>query len=98
MTRKKSVRMSLPPTFSTTPPAIEYSPAERKKRHEPWSHSAPAPVVAARGGGGGGVKSGSGWHSRIPDETAADLWADSSEEDEEYGRARTLLTGFSKKK
>lgn len=39
-TRRKSVRMSLPPTFSATPPAIEdASDEETRGRHAPWGPS-----------------------------------------------------------
>ena len=39
-TRRKSVRMSLPPTFSVTPPAIEdESDEETRGRHAPWGPS-----------------------------------------------------------
>lgn len=39
-TRRKSVRMSLPPTFSATPPAIEDDTDEETRgRHAPWGPS-----------------------------------------------------------
>ena len=62
--RRKSVRVSLKPTFSPTPPAIEYDDVS-------WSENG-----SAVEGSGSGVK---------------DVWEDSSDDDEEYERARKLL-------
>ncbi|TBU37843.1 hypothetical protein BD309DRAFT_973136 [Dichomitus squalens] len=80
--RRKSVRMSLPPTFSATPPAIEDTDEEapQSSSHAPWS---PPQRSVQRGGGG--------WGSKIEEAGARDLWADSDEEDAEYSAAKRLL-------
>lgn len=109
--RTKSVRMSLPPTFSATPPAIDENddgtPKGGSGRHEPWSSSAkrrsrPAvqdsPVALPNGGSGHARPNGGGWTSRIAETPVhKDVWEDSSEEDEEYGKAKKLLNRFSRK-
>ncbi|KAK0200143.1 hypothetical protein DFS33DRAFT_1456473 [Desarmillaria ectypa] len=64
--RRKSVRVALQPTFSTTPPAIDYDDEAL------W-------VRANR----------EGWKSNVDEER--DMWVDSSDEDAEYQRAKTLL-------
>lgn len=86
--RRKSVRMSLPPTFSATPPAVEDTDDtavdERggRGRHEPWS-SRRTPNGDAHQPHRGG------WGSRIKER---DAWQDSSDdEDEEYSRAKRML-------
>ncbi|KAH9943606.1 hypothetical protein B0H21DRAFT_865863 [Amylocystis lapponica] len=68
--RRKSVRMSLPPTFSVTPPA-------RRGRHAPWDTRGRSGAPAAGEG--------------------ADVWANSSDEDEEYNVARRLLSRASRR-
>jgi len=76
--RRKSVRMSLPPTFSATPPAIdENSDEDARGRHSPWGPS-------------------SQWSTRIHDGQDRDVWQDSSEEDEDYSRAKRLLSRMSR--
>ncbi|EKM51047.1 uncharacterized protein PHACADRAFT_262999 [Phanerochaete carnosa HHB-10118-sp] len=87
--RRKSVRMSLPPTFSTTPPALEDTDDTivdehgGHRRHEPWS-STP---------NGGAHHHQGGWNSRIRER---DVWQDSSEdEDEEYRKAKRMLSRLS---
>ena len=70
--RRKSVRVSLQPTFSSTPPALCDEDGEG---YAPWSETRGS--EGGRGGRGGGH---------------ADVWADSSEEDEVYSRARRLLS------
>ncbi|KAL4254164.1 hypothetical protein ABKN59_004577 [Abortiporus biennis] len=105
--RRKSVRMSLPPTFSATPPALDDDDDAEQRAHEPWSSpnhrhhrttssgppSAPAPARHSRH-----IKSHS-WSSRIAEskQPAPDVWADSSDEDEEYRRAKRLLSKMSRK-
>lgn len=94
--RRKSVRMALPPTFSTTPPAIDEDSDDEKRRHQPWAgrstpvhakpvhepHESHAPPT--------------GWSSRIARDR--DMWENSSDEDEgEYGTARKLLSVFHRK-
>ncbi|EPQ53035.1 hypothetical protein GLOTRDRAFT_139985 [Gloeophyllum trabeum ATCC 11539] len=85
--RRKSVRMSLEPTFSPTPPALDDS-----ERHEPWSDarsSAEKPRRAANDADADGWAMRNGRKSRAEEK---DVWDDSSaEEDEEYGLARRLL-------
>lgn len=91
--RRKSVRMSLPPTFSTTPPAFDDDDDEARARHRPWSDDSQSHARAH-------THSGTGWSSRIMIEengAARDFWADSSDEDEDYKKARRLLSRLSKK-
>ncbi|KAF8554847.1 hypothetical protein OG21DRAFT_1508354 [Imleria badia] len=71
--RRKSVRVSLQPTFSPTPPALC---DEEGDGHAPWSEGQKTKTGQAKGKGDKG----------------GDVWADSSEEDEEYSRARRLLS------
>ncbi|TCD63788.1 hypothetical protein EIP91_004939 [Steccherinum ochraceum] len=112
--RQKSVRMSLPPTFSTTPPAIyeEDSGSGNAKsgsrRHEPWSSAPskrrsrapqPPPHDSAAIPNGGHSTTKNGWQSHITETPPhKDVWEDSSDEDEEYGRAKRMLSRFSAKK
>ncbi|KAF9236134.1 hypothetical protein BU15DRAFT_50525, partial [Melanogaster broomeanus] len=79
--RRKSVRVSLHPTFSPTPPAL-YDHDEGA--YAPWNKS-------SLSGGGDGWKARNGLIHDV------DLWQDSSEEDEEYSRARKLLSRVGKK-
>ncbi|ESK83648.1 hypothetical protein Moror_2178 [Moniliophthora roreri MCA 2997] len=74
--RRKSVRVSLQPTFSPTPPAIEDD-----DEPPPWETS---------------WNSGSHKSNRGGDDVR-DVWDDSSSEDIEYSRARSLLSKLSKK-
>ena len=76
--RRKSVRMSLPPTYSKTPPAREDWEVEKL----PWS----GPRVH--------VLEEAAWTSRNENVGERDLWEDSSDEDEEYRTARKLLNKF----
>lgn len=78
--RRKSVRVSLQPSFSTTPPAMDVDTAEL------WNVGREARTSA---------------HGRTPThipDGVRDMWADSSDEDEEYTRARRLLTKASRTK
>lgn len=82
-TRRKSVRMSLPPTFSATPPALDERDERTERQYEPWSsqHNGEAHH---------------GWSSKIRE--GRDLWQDSSEdEDEEYSAAKRLLSKIGRK-
>jgi hypothetical protein len=85
--RRKSVRMSLQPTFSPTPPAMFDEDDEDGEATAPWSRAfsmkEEGDRARARRRGGGGKKL---------DSEHEDVWADSSEEDEAYGRARQLLS------
>lgn len=79
--RRKSVRVSLQPTFSPTPPALD------EDEDETWKRSGrPEP----RGDVNGTDDRGNG--------RERDFWADSSDEDEEYSKARKMLTRASKKR
>ena len=77
--RRKSVRMSLPPTYSITPPAREDWEVEKPPRSGPREY----------------VREEASWTSRNGNVGEQDLWEDSSDEDEEYRTARKLLTKFS---
>ncbi|CDO76832.1 hypothetical protein BN946_scf185033.g29 [Trametes cinnabarina] len=97
--RRKSVRMSLPPTFSATPPAIDDTDEDEdadgtpgKRRHEPWSSRGGPPTPRAEA-------SAAGWGSRIEQNGAHDVWAgDSSDEtDDEYSAAKRLLSRLARK-
>lgn len=72
-TRRKSVRVSLQPTFSPTPPALEDDEAHSRY---PWN--------STKGGN----------HDESSEPV---IWQDSSDEDEEYSRARKLLSRAGKK-
>jgi hypothetical protein len=74
-TRRKSVRVSLQPTFSPTPPALEDDEAHSRY---PWSST----------------KKDRDNHDESSDPV---IWQDSSDEDEEYSRARKLLSRAGKK-
>ncbi|TFK38358.1 hypothetical protein BDQ12DRAFT_683522 [Crucibulum laeve] len=87
--RRKSVRVSLQPTFSPTPPAIDDDDEEEQMKHAPWAwkNNSNAPVSD---------------HSRQSDPKSneavvRDVWEDSSEEDVEYQKARRLLSKVAKK-
>lgn len=87
---RKSVRMSLPPTFSTTPPAIEDDddPSEASRGRRP-PRSQPPPQSVAKN---------IAWSSRVHDtQPIKDVWDDSSDEDEEYGHAKRLLSKITRK-
>ncbi|KIL63692.1 hypothetical protein M378DRAFT_654257 [Amanita muscaria Koide BX008] len=81
--RRKSVRVSLQPTFSPTPPAIDDDTDE--EGHGPrsvWGGKPPAQDVKLNG-----------WASKRQE--ATDVWENSSDEDEEYANAKRLLTKVS---
>ncbi|KAG6832111.1 hypothetical protein H0H87_002750 [Tephrocybe sp. NHM501043] len=97
--RRKSVRVSLNPTFSATPPAIEDEGEEEGgvgAQARMWA-SGSGSGSAAWGGHGAGAWNGNG-HAYGGREAGAgawgsmDMWEDSSEEDVEYARARSLLS------
>ena len=78
--RRKSVRVSLQPTFSPAPPAgydqFDEDENEPGGRHVSWSSRT----------------------KRVSGAATHDVWQDSSEEDEEYRRARQLLSRMGKRK
>ncbi|KJA16629.1 hypothetical protein HYPSUDRAFT_288151 [Hypholoma sublateritium FD-334 SS-4] len=85
--RRKSVRVSLQPTFSPSPPALDYDEDQAQQLYAPWAvavvqpraEAPPAPVAV---------------HAHAP----LDMWADSDDdEDEHYARAKRLLTRAAKK-
>jgi len=80
-TRRKSVRVSLQPTFSPAPPA-EYDQFDEDDEDET----------------GGRHVSWSSRSKRVSGAATHDVWQDSSEEDEEYRRARQLLSRAGKRK
>ncbi|KAI5116636.1 hypothetical protein M0805_002399 [Coniferiporia weirii] len=80
--RKKSVRVSMQPTFSPTPPALADYEEENRA---PWVLSSSKD----------GSASSDTWQSRIDESNAG--WTDSSDEDEEYSRAKQMLHKASKK-
>ncbi|KIK95392.1 hypothetical protein PAXRUDRAFT_25520 [Paxillus rubicundulus Ve08.2h10] len=80
LARRKSVRVSLHPTFSPTPPA---SYDNDEEAYAPWSKSSSVDGV--------------GWKMKVGQVPDGDLWQDSSEEDEEYSRARRLLSRTGKR-
>ncbi|KAI6014364.1 hypothetical protein EDC04DRAFT_2547825, partial [Pisolithus marmoratus] len=84
--RRKSVRMSLQPTFSPPPPPAVYDQFDDDEVVDTWSGR---PV--------------DGWNTRTgshaaPTTAPTDVWQDSSDEDEEYSRARQLLSRVTKGK
>jgi hypothetical protein len=84
--RRKSVRVSLKPTFSPTPPALD------EDEDEIWKRSGRPETLgndAAAAADDDGVKANG---------RERDFWADSSDEDEEYSKARKMLTRASKKR
>ncbi|KAF8633108.1 hypothetical protein AX15_001491 [Amanita polypyramis BW_CC] len=87
--RKKSVRVSLQPTFSPPPPAI-YDDENDEERN------GIVPSRNVRTGkqldSGNGVRV-NGWTDRQrQEETVRDMWENSSDEDEEYANAKKLLS------
>ncbi|KAI0668198.1 hypothetical protein C8Q78DRAFT_281005 [Trametes maxima] len=91
--RRKSVRMSLPPTFSATPPALDDTDEddnEVRGRHEPWSSRSASDPSTPRA-------EPSAWGTRIAENGTRDVWEDSSDEDAEYSAAKRLLARMSRK-
>jgi hypothetical protein len=80
--RRKSVRVSLKPTFSPTPPALD------EDEDEIWKRSG-RPEALGNNDDDDRVKVNG---------RERDFWADSSDEDEEYSKARKMLTRASKKR
>lgn len=84
-TRRKSVRMSLPPTFSTTPPAFDDDDESSKAPYRAWEDDTVQPKMI------------NGWGTKIEENGTRDVWADSSDEDEDYSRAKKLLSRLSRR-
>ena len=87
--RRKSVRVSLQPTFSPTPPAL-YDEEGEGEGYAPWSGEGNGTRGKGKGKGKGQGQ-GQG-QSKTGGKDKGDVWADSSEEDEAYSRARRLLS------
>ena len=87
--RRKSVRVSLQPTFSPTPPAFDDD--DEDGTHAPWGERDGSSTATA---GWGRKRSAVGDNGG----DGEGMWEDSSEEDEEYRRARRLLARVGKKK
>ena len=98
--RRKSVRVSLQPTFSPSPPAIEYD-EEEAKDHAPWvwrndfsevrqqpHHYQPLQQLAAP------VPVSPAKQKSVA--AVVDMWMDSSDDDEEYKQAKVALTRAAK--
>ncbi|KAG1843184.1 hypothetical protein F4604DRAFT_1596947 [Suillus subluteus] len=75
LTRRKSVRVSLQPTYSPTPPALDDDEAHGRY---PWNST----------------KKDCNHHDESSEPV---IWQDSSDEDEEYSRARKLLSKAGKR-
>ena len=110
--RRKSVRVSLQPTFSPSPPAVEYDDEEEQKYHAPWVWEQDQRNTEGGGGGGEHVHApipvaaaspllnlGPRQKVVVPEESGRvrDIWDDSSDEDVEYQEAKRLLTRAAKK-
>lgn len=79
--------MSLKPTFSPPPPPLpDYDQLDEDENVNTWSDR---PVE--------GWKTRTGSHA-VAAAAPTDVWQDSSEEDEEYSRARRLLSRVTKGK
>lgn len=87
--RRKSVRVSLQPTFSPSPPAI-YVDLEEQERNG---------IVPLQGKKQADQENGTrvnGWSSRKRNEDIPqDFWENSSDEDEEYANAKRMLSKLS---
>ncbi|KAL5536628.1 hypothetical protein ACEPAF_451 [Sanghuangporus sanghuang] len=84
--RRKSVRVSLRPTFSPTPPAV----ADYEEDRSPWAPEPPQKSESrwiSRRSTENAAGTGPG----------AGVWQDSSDEDEEYMHAREMLSSASRK-
>ncbi len=96
--RRKSVRVSLQPTFSPSPPALD------EDEDEIWKRSGrPEPLGGNTNGGHDDDDDydhdkRNGWGKNGARDRERDFWVDSSDEDEEYSKARKMLTRTSKKR
>lgn len=85
---RKSVRVSLQPTFSATPPAFE----DDDESHAPWGGQEGTREEGERG------KKKKKQKPKPEGEGERDVWEDSSEEDDEYRKARRMLLRVGEKK
>ncbi|KAK2464963.1 hypothetical protein APHAL10511_003039 [Amanita phalloides] len=83
--RRKSVRVSLQPTFSPTPPAIYVDEDEVSAK----------PLWGGKQTNQESDLKVNGWSKRRNADTSPDLWENSSDEDEEYMNAKKLLNRLS---
>ncbi|KAJ2932696.1 hypothetical protein H1R20_g4402, partial [Candolleomyces eurysporus] len=96
--RKKSVRVSLQPTFSPTPPAIYDDDDDQRGYWRPVVPEKPvrnkSRFLAQSAGGSPGASTSTGSRKIASTSKAAtrDIWQDSDEEDEEYMKARMRLS------
>ncbi|KAJ2913556.1 hypothetical protein MD484_g6855, partial [Candolleomyces efflorescens] len=98
--RKKSVRVSLQPTFSTTPPAIYDDDEDQRMFWPPVVPDKPVRNKSRFLQGGDGLYSSPGASTsagprRVASTSKAaprDVWQDSDDEDEEYMKARMRLS------
>ncbi|KAI0072249.1 hypothetical protein K474DRAFT_1668058 [Panus rudis PR-1116 ss-1] len=111
LTIRKSVRMALPPTFSTTPPALDDydngdgdGEGEGRRGRAPWSSPSPQKHVSTPTANGPHYHSSNDsqvWRSKIADETRVkDVWVDSSDDEDDdggYNHAKRLLSKLSRK-
>lgn len=88
--KRKSVRVSLQPTFSPSPPAIEYDDEEETRKQSRNHHRDRSPERQQN-------KSRPLVANTPAPKTGADIWEDSSEEDDEYKMAKMALTRAAKK-
>ncbi|KAJ4490797.1 hypothetical protein J3R30DRAFT_3400058 [Lentinula aciculospora] len=93
--RRKSVRVSLQPTYSVTPPAIEYDDEDEigigmEERNHSWRSD------ATRGSDTDESSGENGRSDKRENQTdgvpGQDIWTDSSDEDAEYQKARKLFS------
>jgi hypothetical protein len=92
--RRKSVRVSLQPTFSPTPPAIDYDDDEDEdQKHAPWkpaenqASTSQLPVQPSQPQS----------EPKPPIDVHKDMWADSDDENDEYRNAKLLLARAARK-
>lgn len=99
--RRKSVRVSLKPTFSPSPPALDEDEDEIWKRSgRPEPGSGGANDLDDDNDYDNDHDKRNGWKNggARDRDRERDFWADSSDEDEEYSKARRMLTRTSKKR
>ena len=85
--RRKSVRVSLKPTFSPTPPAL----ADYEDDHSPWQEPSVKESQERRTS-----TVSSGWNTRVQENPS--IWDNSDDDDDEvYSRVRQMYHKASKK-